>query len=119
MKALILPFLLLMSVAAQAADPDLDYILRAVRATPCSQVQILIADNIGVIRWEGGSMRYLYGEDIAPLKAAALESGKRAIDPGHALEIPDLSAPGWGAVEDRLVEELNRIFEQDREEHPA
>jgi hypothetical protein len=63
---------LLASATAFAGDPDLDYILKAVRATPCSQVQVVIAPNIGAIRWDGGSLRYLYGEDIAPLRQAVV-----------------------------------------------
>jgi hypothetical protein len=106
-------------VTAFAGDPDLDYILRVVRATPCSQVQVMISPNIAVIRWDGGSMRYLYDTDIAPLHDATRESGKLTIDVAEEFEIPNIQDPNWPEVEDRLVAALNKLFAQDRVDHPA
>jgi len=111
--------LLFASLSAYAGDPDLTSILGAVRAAPCSQVQVVIAPNLGAVRWEGGSMRYLYAEDIAPLQAAVVDSGKLPIAVDQPFEVPNTNDPNWSDVYDRMVAELNRLFTQDRVEHPA
>jgi hypothetical protein len=120
MRALILSLVSLawVSSAAWAHDPDLDYILDAVAKTDCSRVQVLTAKNIGAIRWAGGSLRFLYDEDIAPLRATTLQSGKRSIEVDRAFELPNLNQPDWGEIEDRLVTDLNRIFVEDFQNHP-
>jgi hypothetical protein len=108
----------LFSITARAGDPDLDYILKVLSETDCAQVQVLIAPNIGVIRWDGGSMRYLYDEDIEPLRAADVASGKLPLDTDRVFVIPNLNDSNWGEEEDLLVAELNRLFRWDRAAHP-
>jgi hypothetical protein len=109
---------LLSAFAAEAHDVDLDLILKAVETTPCSEVQVLIAQNIGVVYWNRMSMRYLYDEDIAPLRNATLQSGKRTIDVDVSFEIPNLDDPDWMNVEDRLEAQLKQIFNDDYRNHP-
>jgi hypothetical protein len=102
---------LFLSVPAFAGDPDLPYIVDAVKKTPCAELQVLIAKNIGVIRWQGGSMRYLYEDDIAPLRDAQVSSGKLPIDVDQTFDIPNTQDPNWPDVEDRLFKALNAIFD--------
>jgi hypothetical protein len=108
----------LLSGVALADDPDTAYICKAVADAPCADVQVLIAHNIGVVRWTAGGSRYLYGDDIAPLRAAEVGSGKRPIDLDQDLPIPNLNDPNWPTVEEQLHDTLEQLFAADRLQHP-
>jgi hypothetical protein len=101
-----------------ASDPDIGYIMRVLRATPCDEVQVLAAWNIGVIRWSRQSMRYLYDEDIEILKLNARASGKRVIEYDFSFELPNLQDPDWMDAADKLSADLTELFESDFATHP-
>ena len=111
-------FSLCASSVVKAHDQDIDYILAAIKATPCSEVQVLIAKNVGAIYWDRGSLRYLYADDLEALRTATLASEKRVISVDRALEIPDPTKAGWGDVYDRFVKGIEEIFALDYAHHP-
>ncbi|MGZ3691002.1 MAG: hypothetical protein ACXVAX_05850 [Pseudobdellovibrio sp.] len=110
--------LLTFSATAHAEDPYLKEVLEAVKATSCSEVHVVIAKKVGVIQWAGGSLRYLYDEDIGQLKAAVLDSNKRVIETDMDLEIPLYSDPNFDALYDKFLSEVRELFQKDFDSHP-
>lgn len=103
---------------ALAHDPDLDAVLDAVHATPCSEVQVLIAREVAVIRWSRQSLRYLYPDDFSALRSAARGSGKRVTRIPVRLGMPELSDPDWSSKYERFVRRVNWILDRDYDTHP-